>query len=47
MPLLGRYEGLFRDDDKVQEILVLIYTDILKFHSAALRFFTRPGKYSH
>lgn len=42
MPLLNNYEGLFRGDDYVRKILGWIYTHILDFHVAALRFFNRP-----
>ncbi|ROV92958.1 hypothetical protein VMCG_09017 [Cytospora schulzeri] len=45
LPLLKHYERLFRNDADVRKLLGLIYTEILKFHSTALRFFTRPGKY--
>lgn len=44
LPLLRDYEGLFGGNDYVHKILGWIYADILKFHSAALRFFTQPGK---
>ncbi|ROW00049.1 hypothetical protein VPNG_08321 [Cytospora leucostoma] len=41
-PLLNDFEGLFYGNDDVRQVLGLIYEDILKFHSAALQFFSRP-----
>lgn len=44
MPLFSQYEGIFRDDSRLEDVLVCVYTSVLEFHSKALRFFNRPGQ---
>lgn len=43
-PLLHHYAGLFRDNKEVENVLGLIYEDILRFHSSALRMFSRSSR---
>jgi len=44
MPLLLQYEELFQHDKHVQHILVLIYEDILMFHTKVLCFVSGRGE---
>jgi hypothetical protein len=43
LPLLQQYESLFKHHPEMQKVLVLIYKDILEFHTPAIRFFDHPG----
>lgn len=43
LPLLKQYESLFIQHPEMQKVLVLIYKDILEFHTPAIRFFEHPG----
>lgn len=42
LPLLLRYQDLFRSKPHMVRILALIYEDILKFHRITLRYFQQP-----
>ncbi|KAI2626752.1 hypothetical protein GGR54DRAFT_483461 [Hypoxylon sp. NC1633] len=42
LPLLLRYEDLFRGDSNMQKVLAFIYKDILEFHRLALKYFQQP-----
>ena len=44
MPLLKQYEGLFEQNEHMHPVLVLIYEDILMFHTKALCFFSGRGE---
>ncbi|KAI9663834.1 MAG: hypothetical protein M1821_007324 [Bathelium mastoideum] len=42
VPVLSQYSQLFSNHPEMQEILQLIYADILEFHKKAIKFFSRP-----
>lgn len=43
IPLFGDYQTIFESNTKMQDVLAVVYEDILEFHQTALRFFRRPA----
>lgn len=46
IPIFSDYKVIFESNTKFQDVLAVVYEDILEFHQTALRFFKRPGKYT-
>ncbi len=42
--LLAQYEQVFKDKTPLQQVLSLIYTDIMEFHRSAMKYFRGPGE---
>jgi hypothetical protein len=47
LPLLEKYQALFRCNSEMKKILALMYLDILEFHKRAIRFFSGRGMDLH
>jgi hypothetical protein len=45
MPSLDRLEHALRDDHNFQNVLALVYSDILEFHRRAYKFVRKKCKY--
>lgn len=46
IPLLAQYEDYFRSHPQMIRVLQLIYEDILKFHSKAMKYFHKRSESS-
>jgi hypothetical protein len=44
LPRFDRLSAAFSDNADFQQILALVYTDILTFHECAYKFFRRRGR---
>ncbi|KAL1647099.1 hypothetical protein SLS58_002870 [Diplodia intermedia] len=42
IPLLAQYEQLFQDKAQMHVVLEFVYTDVLDFHSSAIKYFKSP-----
>ena len=47
LPRLDRLSDAYKDNHDFQQVLAVVYDDILTFHQNAYKFFRRPGKPSH
>jgi hypothetical protein len=43
LPLLAQYQTLFQVNPYMRRVLEFIYTDILKFHAKALKYFKQKS----
>ncbi|KKY27176.1 putative c2h2 domain containing protein [Diplodia seriata] len=44
IPLLAQYEQVFQDKSQMHVVLEFVYTDVLEFHSSAIKYFKSPGE---
>jgi hypothetical protein len=44
LPLLSQYQGLFQRNLNMRRVLALIYSDILEFHTKALKYFRQRSR---
>lgn len=44
IPLFAQYEHVLNDKSQMHVVLEYVYTDVMDFHSSAIRYFKSPGK---
>ena len=44
IPLLQQFHALFKENEHMQRVLALMYSDIIDFHQRAVRMFSDPSR---